>query len=125
MSYASLNGENNPDDLVYGYRGDSALFFKLAKFGGTRSVPGQTGARASRLYTEGYLDQSHYDVDLTREELRRITLWLDLNSNELGAYNNTDAQRRGELVWPELDVDPGDPLGVEQRGKRSRLARQK
>jgi hypothetical protein len=52
-------------------------------------------------------------VVLTDAEKRRITLWLDCNSNELGAYTKTDEQRQGKLVWPELDCDPKDPLGVE------------
>ena len=73
------------------------------------------GARGSRLYKGGYLSNSHYNVNLTKAELRRITLWLDCNSNELGAYNNVDAQRRGELVWPVFDVDPANPQGVENR----------
>jgi hypothetical protein len=42
-------------------------------------------------------------------------MWLDCNSNELGAYVNEDAQRRGELVWPVFDLDPDNPLGVEIR----------
>ena len=42
-------------------------------------------------------------------------MWLDCNSNELGAYVNEDAQRRGELVWPVFDVDPDNPAGIETR----------
>ena len=77
---------------------------------GSRSVPGKFGAMASPLLK--YLDKSHYGVSLTADEFRRITLWLDCNGNELGAYTNVEAQQRGEIVWPEIDCDPEDPLGL-------------
>ena len=69
--------------------------------GGIRSEPGRFGARAARL-TE-YLDESHYGVSLSEEELRRIIVWLDANSDFLGAYEDADGQRRGLVVWPSLD----------------------
>jgi len=81
---------------------------------GSRSTPGRFGAMESRLYKEGYLDPSHYDVNLTEKEFHRITLWLDMNSNELGAYSKENEQRQGRIVWPEI-VDPENPLGVERR----------
>lgn len=68
--------------------------------GGVRTIPGGFGARAAKL-TE-YLDARHYDVSLTKEEKRRITLWLDANSEFFGAYENTEAQSRGEIVEPAL-----------------------
>ncbi len=73
---------------------------------GSRTTPGRFGARESKLYKNGHLSAAHHDVALTDEEFRRITLWLDCNSNELGAYTKADAQRKGETVWPELDIDP-------------------
>lgn len=60
------------------------------------------GARASNL-GQALLSDTHQEA-LTPEEFRRVVLWLDCNSNELGAYDNVEAQRRGELVWPKLDV---------------------
>ncbi|MCX6872768.1 MAG: hypothetical protein NTW21_03025 [Verrucomicrobia bacterium] len=78
---------------------------------GSRSIPGKFGAMASKMMK--YLDKTHYGVALTPEEFRRITLWLDCNSNEFGAYTKLDGQRKGEIVWPEIDVDPARPLGVE------------
>jgi hypothetical protein len=66
------------------------------------SIPGQEGARASRLY--GILKKGHYDVKLTPGEMRRITLWLDCNSNFYGAYSDPEKQSRGELVRPRLGV---------------------
>jgi hypothetical protein len=77
---------------------------------GSRTVPGKFGAMASPLLK--YLDKSHYDVSLTPDEFRRITLWMDCNGNELGAYTKVDEQKRGEIVWPEIDVDALDPLGM-------------
>jgi hypothetical protein len=108
MSYASLA------DYKWGFPGFASAYLRPL-IGGTRSTPGAIGARAAKLYTGGYLEKSHYNVSLTPEEKRRITLWLDLNSNELGAYLQTDKQKKGELIWPLLDVDPDDPQGVETR----------
>lgn len=62
------------------------------------SIPGQDGACASKLYP--ILKKGHYDVQLTPEEMRRITLWLDCNSNFYGAYMETEKQARGEIVKP-------------------------
>ena len=69
--------------------------------GGARAEAGRFGARAARL-TE-YLDESHYGVSLSDEEFRRIIVWLDANSEFLGAYEEVEAQGRGEIVWPSLD----------------------
>ena len=77
---------------------------------GSRTVPGKFGAMASPLLK--FLDKSHYDVNLTADEIRRITLWMDCNGNELGAYTRVPEQQHGEVVWPEIDVNPGDPLGM-------------
>jgi len=62
------------------------------------STPGQVGAHASKLYQ--MLAKGHNKVELTEEELRRITLWLDCNSNFYGAYRDTKRQARGEIVPP-------------------------
>ena len=77
---------------------------------GSRTVPGKFGAMVSPLLK--YLDKSHYGVSLTPDEFRRITLWLDCNGNELGAYTKVAEQQRGEIVWPEIDVDPSNPIGL-------------
>ena len=80
---------------------------------GSRTTPGKFGALASRLLN--YLDKSHHGVELTPMERRRITLWLDCNGNEFGAYIKLDEQRHGAIVWPGIDCDPHDPLGTEWR----------
>jgi len=74
---------------------------KTGVHGGSRTVPGRFGARAARLLD--YLGRDHYGVDLPPEALRRVTLWLDLNSEFYGAYEKTKAQARGEVVEPSLE----------------------
>jgi hypothetical protein len=69
--------------------------------GGSRTIPGQFGARASELTK--YLSKEHYGVDLSAEDRHRLTLWLDCNSEFFGSYENTEAQARGEIVWPTLE----------------------
>lgn len=69
--------------------------------GGSRTIAGQFGARASGLIK--YLEKEHYGVDLTPDELHRLTLWLDCNSEFYGSYENIQAQARGEIVWPTLE----------------------
>jgi len=68
--------------------------------GGSRTTAGQFGARAAKLL--GYLDDRHYGVKMPPEDRRRITLWLDCNSEFFGAYENTQAQARGEIIFPSL-----------------------
>jgi hypothetical protein len=67
----------------------------------SKTLPGQFGAWASKL--TGLLDKGHHDVKLPPEELRRLTLWLDCNSDFYGAYENLQAQARGEIVRPALE----------------------
>ena len=69
--------------------------------GGSRTIPGEFGARAAKLLQ--YMDQRHYGVHLSDEDYYRLTLWLDCNSEFYGAYENTIAQSRGEVVRPSLD----------------------
>jgi hypothetical protein len=63
------------------------------------SIPGQDGARVSKLFQ--MLAKGHHDVKLPAEELRRITLWLDCNSNFYAAYADPAKQARGEVVKPK------------------------
>jgi hypothetical protein len=49
------------------------------------------------------LTDGHYDVDLSTEELSRIALWLDCNSDFFGAYEDPEAQALGEIVRPVLE----------------------
>ena len=68
---------------------------------GANTQAGRFGAQAARL--TAYLDASHHGVELTDQERRRIIVWLDANSDSFGAYEDTAAQSRGEIVYPWLD----------------------
>jgi hypothetical protein len=69
--------------------------------GGSRTIAGQFGARASDLLE--FIGESHYGVSLSDEEFHRLTLWLDCNSEFFGSYENTVAQAQGQIVLPTLD----------------------
>lgn len=79
--------------------------------GGSRTTPGKFGASYSTL--KKYIDGSHQNVKLTSDEYKRVTLWLDLNSNELGADYNVTDQYAGKLVWPRIDLNQSNPQGIE------------
>ena len=72
---------------------------------GHRTTPGKFGALASKLYpllTTG----SHKDrLTLSKEDLHRITVWLDSASMFYGVYEKEggEAQLRGEIVKPTLE----------------------
>lgn len=65
------------------------------------SVPGEVGARASRLLE--LLENGHYDVKLSEQDLHRITLWLDCSSLFYGVYHNIEEQALGKKVMPILE----------------------
>ncbi len=79
--------------------------------GGYRTIAGKFGAIASGL-AEVMLQKQHREA-LTLEEINRITLWADTNSNQLGAYRDVAKQEAGEIVWPVMDVDPLNPAGID------------
>ena len=89
---------------VYGFyfhAHSSWLFGSSPASGPSRTIPGEFGARASKLLE--YLDQSHYGVDLSEKDFRRVVLWLDCNSEFLGAYEDAEAQAQGRSVAPSLN----------------------
>jgi len=67
-----------------------------------RTTPGRFGARASKLYAHL---QDHHELELSAEDMHRITLWLDLCSMFYGVYERDrgEAQLRGEVAWPTLE----------------------
>ncbi len=112
--------DRGPKNMDYGSL-DQYLFYlghgyRRHLHGGTRSEPGKFGAMFSRM-GKALLNENHQkslrDGDFTDEDVRSIIMWLDMNSNEFTAYKDIDAQRRGEIVWPEFDVDPNNISGVE------------
>ncbi|HUU09490.1 MAG TPA: NPCBM/NEW2 domain-containing protein [Phycisphaerae bacterium] len=78
-----------------------AFFWDGAAWTSARTTPGKFGAHGSSLYA--MLAKGHHKLDLPAEDLHRIALWLDSNSDFFGAYQNTEAQARGEVVWPAID----------------------
>ncbi|MCY2988464.1 MAG: hypothetical protein NTY19_11445 [Planctomycetota bacterium] len=112
MSYASLARY----DRAFSYPGEPGL--QLLGVGGSRTTPGRFGAQASGLMKALRTKPQHKDLKLSADQWRRITLWLDLNSNELGWIGNDRtqiaAQKRGEALWPPIDVNPDHPTGVEK-----------
>lgn len=109
MSFGSLK------NYAFYYCGDGNPFINgdiTTKIkGGSRSTPGKLGASFSNLIK--YINGSHYNTTLTTDEYKRVTLWLDLNSMELGAEYKLSEQRSGQLVWPRNDVNPANPQGIE------------
>jgi hypothetical protein len=79
--------------------------------GGSRSIPGRFGARNSKI-GQALLTAAHRQA-VPAEDRHQVILWLDCNSLRLGSYIREAAQLKGELVWPALDLDPQNVLGVE------------
>ena len=65
------------------------------------SKPGQIGARASKLYQ--MLVKGHHELKLGKEDLHRLTLWMDCNCDYFGAYEKLEDQNAGKIVWPSLE----------------------
>jgi hypothetical protein len=94
-SYTNLAGKYG----FYFHVGNGSI--REGVHGGSRTPAGRFGARAAPLMD--YLDERHYGVRLSPEELHRIALWLDCNSEFFGSYEDVEAQARGEVVWPTLE----------------------
>jgi cytochrome c553 len=115
-----VDGKKGPSlsGTKFGTHGWSESFAKLqgmawGKSGGngaikingrSYSLPAQDGARVSKLYQ--LLAKGHHELQLTPEEMRRITLWIDCNSNFYGAYTEPEKQAKGEVVKPLLSLSP-------------------
>jgi len=74
----------------------------IRRNGGCTSIAGKIGAKGSRLLPHLTGPKGHHKLKLTDEELYRITLWIDCNTNFYGAYLETEKQARGELVMPSI-----------------------
>lgn len=83
-------------DHSWGMAGGNGIIFQQPQV----SIPGQIGARASRLMAR--LGQGPCGAKLPDEDLARIALWLDCNSIFYGAYHEAARQARGEIVPPKL-----------------------
>jgi hypothetical protein len=113
MSYRSLATNR----LVFSYPGERPSLVTLG-VGGSRTTPGRLGAHASGIMKSLATRPEHKDLRLTDDERKRLTLWLDLNSNEICWIGNDRsqiaAQKRGEAIEPPVDFDPANPTGVEK-----------
>jgi hypothetical protein len=111
MTYASL-AKNKYAFALPGERG-----MRMLGTGGSRTTPGRFGAHVSGLMKILKTAKQHKDLKLTKDEWQRITLWLDLNCNEICWIGDDKeaiaAQKRGEDVLPPIDFDPKNPTGVE------------
>jgi len=85
-------------ERAWGMSGGNGVALKEPQY----SVPGRIGAMASSLYP--MLTRGHKNVKLTPQQMRRITLWLDCNSNFYGTYQDIQKQARGELIRPKWGV---------------------
>jgi mono/diheme cytochrome c family protein len=69
-----------------------------------RTTPGAFGTLNSKLYP--LLTGGHHDVELSNDEMLRLTAWMDLNSNFLGHYLFTEEQACGTLPSPPPTTYP-------------------
>ena len=75
------------------------------------SMPGRVGAHESDLGKE--LLEKYKNGEITDEQFHRLVMWLDIATMRLGWYNDTSQAKAGEVVWPEVDMVPGNPLGIQ------------
>ena len=109
MRYETLK-----EDYTFWFSG--AMFTQMTTdysgvHGGSRTIPGRFGASASKI-GQALLSPLHLEA-VSSKDRHQIIQWLDCNSLRLGAYIREEAQLKGELVWPTLDVDPDNVLGID------------
>ena len=99
----NLSGEIDNEKWLPSYRNlrPYTFYFDDGTFTTSRTYPGKFGALASKLYQ--MLEKGHKNVKLSPVEMRKISIWLDCNSDFYGTYENLEAQRRGEIVYPILE----------------------
>ena len=102
-------GENLRKRAFY-FHGNEWCHGLAWKHGGYRTTAGKFGAHYSELGKT--LLESHRDR-ISHDDFHRVTLWLDLNSHQYGAYHSLPKQDRGEIVWPLYEVDPGNPQALD------------
>lgn len=104
FSLSKGNWQSNGDRFYSSYANlrPYAYFYSFNDaFGPTVTTPGQFGARKSRLYP--LLKSGHHDVTLTDQELRKMALWLDLNSDMFSDDAKRDDQARGDAIKPSVE----------------------
>ncbi len=95
--------EKNPNYWYNSYINlqSKVFFYTDARFDTPHTIPGRFGARGSKLWQ--MLDKGHHDVKLSPEDLHRLTLWMDCNSDFFGSYENTKDQADGKVVLPVVE----------------------
>jgi len=114
--------KRGPKSMNYGDLDQYIFYFghgyRNRLHGGSRVHPGKFGAMFSRM-GKALLNSNHQESlkegRFTDQDFRTIVMWLDMNSNEFTAYKDVGAQKQGEIVWPQFDVDPDNITGVEKR----------
>ena len=76
-------------------------FYNPADWTEPYTVPGQFGAKGSRLFA--MLESGHGKVSLTDEERLRLTIWMDSNGLFHGHEQELQAQAEGKVVQPVLE----------------------
>lgn len=110
-----LNTKNPLRELVFFQQGGFSNTWPSGRnggVGGSRTIPGMFGATQARM-GQALLKPPHPEA-LAGDEFRRVALWLDCQSPELGTYTEVETQRRAQLVWPSEDMDPRNPTAVER-----------
>ena len=75
-------------------------FYDPADWTDPYTIPGQFGAKASKLYA--MLKAGHHEVKLTDEEMWRLTIWMDSNGLFHGHEQGLLAQSEGKVVPPAM-----------------------
>lgn len=99
-----LSGEAGDGNWTTSYRSLQPYAFYYdgnGEFTESKTWPGKFGAIESKLYK--HLAAGHKAVKLSDEEMRRLTLWLDCNSDFYGTYEHLEEQRSGETVHPIIE----------------------
>jgi hypothetical protein len=123
MDYVSVVGPTSSgfdattEAKRYGFFFTSSQGCTMYMHQGSRTLPGRFGARESRMGKALLNNATHQtatkDGTIAAADLRKVILWLDGNSDELGSFNKQSDQKAGRRVWPDLDVDTLNPTGVE------------
>ncbi|MCF7848551.1 MAG: hypothetical protein K9M45_06850 [Kiritimatiellales bacterium] len=88
-------------NCMYFSGGNGTIHNPPNRGGGTRSVAGKIGAYGSDLFH--MLEKGHHNVKLSKEDMHRLTLWMDLNCVFYGDYQDTEKQYLGQVVIPGLE----------------------
>ena len=100
----SLSGKIDDKQWVPSYRNLKPFAFYYdggGEFVESKTYPGKFGALASKLYQT--LEKGHHNVKLSPEEMHRLALWLDCNSDFYGTYERIEDQRLGKVIHPVLE----------------------